>query len=174
MQRSGILAAICGAALFCLPVLAASAPRKGSTNDQQFVDSAAVMQMTQAHLGKLAQDQANQADVKNFGQKLVQDDTTAYSELRQLASKNGETVPKGINIRKDPAAERLVSLKGNGFDRQFARDEVLREQRAIALYKHESEHGHDADLKAYASKMLPTLQDQLQKAKDLEKPAKHS
>lgn len=168
------MAGLCGAALLCVPVIAASVPQKEKNADRQFIERAAVLQMTLAHLGKMAQDQGNKTEVKDLGSKMVQDQTNAYSELCDLAGKQGETVPKGINIRKEPGIERLVSLKGAGFDRQFPREEIVQVERAVALFKRESEHGQNADVKAYAGKVLPQLQDELQKAKDLTKTGKRS
>jgi len=42
----------------------------------------------------------------------------------------------------------------------------------VAEFKRESERGEDAELKAFASKTLPTLQDHLRMAEDTQKQVK--
>ena len=68
----------------------------------------------------------------------------------------------------------LVHLKGNNFDRQFVQDEIAGHRRAIAAFKREAEHGQDADVKAYANKMIPVLEKHLHMAEELAKPTKRS
>lgn len=142
--------------------------------DEQFLNMAAKTDMTEAHEGQLAQDQAMRSDVKEFGKTLVQDHTDSYHQLSELASKAGVSIPKGINSAKVQTIVQLVHLKGANFDRQFAQDEIAAHRRAIAAFKHEAEHGQDADVKAYASKMIPVLEKHLHLAEDLAKPTKKS
>lgn len=146
----------------------------GSLNkaDEQFVTMAAKADMTEAHEGEMAADQATRADVKEFAKTLVQDHTDSYHQLSDLATKAGVAIPKGINTAKDATITQLVRMKGASFDRQFAQDEIASHRRAIAAFKREAEHGQDADVKAYANKMLPILEKHLHLAEDLAKPTK--
>lgn len=159
-----------------LAVLAAAAPAYSamSNADKQFLITAARTDMIEAHEGQLAEDRAAQSDVKDLGKTLVTDHTQDYEQLTVLAAKTGVTIPKGINAAKDPVIAQLDHLKGNGFDRQFTRDEIADHRRALAAFRRESEHGQNADVKAYATSMLPTLQKHLQLAEQCNKPAKKS
>jgi len=112
---------------------------------------------------------ASDEGVKSFGQTLVQDHTEAYEELTAVASKTGESIPKGIDIRRDRAIEGLAREKRASFDRSFVRHEVQHHQRTIAEFKREAEKGQNAEVKAYAQKMIPTLEEHLHKAESLEK-----
>jgi putative membrane protein len=84
------------------------------------------------------------------------------------------TIPKGINAGKDPTIGQLAHLKGSRFDSQFARAEVAAHQRAIEAFKQEAAHGQDADVKDYASKMIPVLEKHLHLAEECAKPVKRS
>ncbi|MGH7249209.1 MAG: DUF4142 domain-containing protein, partial [Pseudomonadota bacterium] len=64
------------------------------------------------------------------------------------------------------------SLKGAAFDHRFLSAMASGHEKAIAAFKRESEHGENADVKAFAASALPTLEDHLHKAQDLLKPAK--
>lgn len=143
-----------------------------STADKVFLKAAADANMTEAHLGKMAQDQGADNGVKDFGHSLVQDHTKAYEELTVLANKAGESIPRGIDVRRNPAIEELRKQTGKGFDRRFVTHEVLDHRKTIAAFKREAEKGENADLKAYAQRMIPTLEEHLRKAEDLEKSGK--
>ena len=165
---SNSTATACCGALLAIPALAESA--KLSARDKAFLRMAAIANMTEAHLGQMAEGQAAQPGVQDFGKTLVKDHTMAYQELAMLDGKLGATIPKGINARRDRTIQSLSELKGRKFDAQFLRDEVLDHERAIAAFKREVEHGEDQDVKAYATQVLPTMEEHL---RDAEKLLKH-
>ncbi len=145
-----------------------------SKTDKAFLTMAADTNMIQAHLGQMAQNDASSADVKDYGQKLAQNHTTAYQELAELASKTGVTIPKGIDVRRERSVQELKGVKGTLFDRRFVSAEVRENERILAEFRREAEHGQNADVKAYASKMVPIMEDDLHTAERLAKAAKRS
>jgi putative membrane protein len=147
---------------------------KLSPADRQFISMVATTDMTEAHEGQVAENQANRADVKDFAKTLIQDHTESYSEIAQLAAKTGISIPTGINVAKNREIQQLVRLKGARFDQQFDRDEIQDHQRALAIFKREAAHGQDADVKAYAAKMIPVLEKHLNLAEQCAKQAKHA
>jgi putative membrane protein len=154
-----------------LPLLAQA---KTSRADSAFMKMAAQADMTEAHIGQMTETQASQSEVKDFGQKLIHDHTDAYAQLTSLAAKTGESIPKGINVRKITTVEQLTKLKGKRFDHQFVQAEIRDHEKAIADFKREAQHGQDPDVKAYASKMIPILEGHLRQAKALSKHVKHT
>ena len=89
----------------------------------------------------MAEAQARQQGVKDFGKKLSNDHTIAYEELTVLANKPGNTIPKAIE--RNQIIDGLTHLKGTSFDRAFLLDEVQSHKAAIATFKNEAEHGGD-------------------------------
>jgi putative membrane protein len=173
MQSRNILF---GLGLFGLLSAAAGSAWSASLSgaDKQFVMMAAKTDMTEAHEGQMAEDRANQSEVKELGKALVEDHTQSYEQLTELASKDGVSIPKGINSAKDPTIARLDRLTGAGFDRAFTADEIAAHRHALAVYKRESEHAKDPDVKAYAAKMIPVLEKHLKLAEECARPVKHS
>lgn len=153
-----------------LPLLAQA--QTASNADKAFMRMAAEANMTEAHIGQMAESQGSGSQVKEFGQKLTHDHTDAYQQLDAVAAKTGSSIPKGIDIRKISAVEQLMKLKGAQFDHVFVQDEIRDHQKALAEFKREAQHGQDPDVKAYASKMIPVLEDHLHEAEALAKPAK--
>jgi putative membrane protein len=64
-----------------------------SADDRKFVMEAAHGGMMEVRLGRLAADKASSSDVKQFGQRMVDDHSKANSELMALASQKGITLP---------------------------------------------------------------------------------
>lgn len=145
-----------------------------SDADKKFIVMAADTDMSEAHQGQMAESQATRADVKDFARTLVQDHTKAYQQLTELAVKTGVSIPTGIDTAKDRTIVQLVHLSGSRFDNQFIRDEIADHRHAIALFKREAEHGQDADVRDYASKMVPVLENHLHLAEKCAKPVGHS
>ena len=162
----------------CCLVLLASATvayaASSSNPDKQFLIVAAKTDMTEAQEGQMAEAKAWRADVKGLAKTLVQDHTESYEHLTALAAKTGVTIPKGIDTAKDPIVRQLGRLKGASFDYQFARDEAAANRMAIAAFKQEAAHGKDAEVKAYANKMIPILSKELHLAEECVRPAAHS
>ena len=172
MQIRSILSGVC-----CLATLAAVGIAHAtslSKTDQQFLIMAAKTDMTEAHEGEIAANQTSRTDVKEFAKTLIQDHTESYQHLTELAAKTGISIPKGINSAKVPTIVQLVHLKGANFDRRFVDDEIAAHRQAIAVFKREAEHGQDADVKAYAAKMVPILEKHLHLAEDCAKATKRS
>jgi putative membrane protein len=160
--------------LFCCilgGVLASAQTSASGSTDQQFLTFAAETDMTEAHLGQLAADQASAQEVKDFAQMLVTDHTNDYQQLGMLASKAGATIPKGLDAQHEKMIAPFEKLKGAAFDRRYAREMVAGHTKAITEYKRAAQDAQNADIKAYATQTLPTLEKHLQAAKDLAKPA---
>lgn len=167
MQIKSILTGVCCFALCCVPVFAQGGTV--SKADQDFLKMAAETDMTEAHMGQMAQEQASAQGVKDLGQMYIQDHTKDYQTVSQLAAKVGATVPNGIDAAKVAPIRGVAHLKGKSFDRRFIQESISGHEKAIAAYKKESEHGDNADIKAYATQTLPTLEEHLHKAQDLKK-----
>lgn len=172
-----ILSAVCCVALCCLSAVAqhkhAKAAAKGAAmTDQQFVDMAAQTDMTEANLGQLAATNASAQAVKDYAQMLVTDHTSDYSQISTVAGKAGLTVPKGLDAAHQKMIAPFEKLKGAAFDHRYIQEMIAGHTHAIAVYTKESTDATSADLKAYASATLPTLQKHLDGAKALATPKK--
>jgi putative membrane protein len=170
MRISNLATGACSVVLLAAGVAYAASL---SNADKQFLTTAARTDMIEAHEGQMAQNQASRSDVKDVAKTVVDDHTQSYGELTDLAAKTGVTIPKGINAHKDRSIEQLAHLKGARFDSQFTTDVIATDKQEITRFQHEADHGQDAGVKAYAAKMVPVLQKQLQMAEQCAK-AKHS
>lgn len=163
--------------------------------DRQFAMEAAMGGMTEVALGRLATQKASNAEVKRFGQRMVDDHTKANQELKQLASKKDITLPpdptsgaashsghagtdmqpqKGMHggMTMDPAKhkemmDKLAGLSGSEFDKEYMRGMLKDHDKTIALFEQQVSQGIDKDLQAFAKKTLPTLREHQRMAKQV-------
>jgi putative membrane protein len=104
----------------------------------------------------------------------------ATTETKMGSARPNQTNPTGTTgasnsvqttgVARDQmaGAEPWMSLSGAEFDKGFVEAAVNDHQKAIALFENEASRGTDAQLKAFASKQLPTLRAHLKQAQDLQ------
>ena len=145
----------------------AAASGKLSAADTKFVHEAAVGGMAEVALGKLAAEKAANPDVKQFGQRMADDHSKANDELKAYASQKGVTIPAELDATHKATEARLSKLSGAAFDKAYMADMVKDHDKDVAAFKHASTSASDADLKAWAAKTLPTLQEHQTQAKSI-------
>ncbi len=139
-----------------------------SSKDKEFVNEAAQGGLAEVQLGKLAAQQAESSDVKQFGQRMVQDHTKANSELVSLARTKGVTPPSGPSAKDKATMTKLSAMHGSSFDRAYMDDMVNDHKKDVADFERYAKEGTDPDLKAFAQKTLPVLQEHLSLAERIQ------
>jgi putative membrane protein len=173
MKRE-IVAALAVIALGALPTAApaaqhAGAKRAGTTQSAKasgsaFMKQAAQGGMAEVELGKLASERAENPDVKQFAQRMVDDHTKANDELKQVAEKKGVTLPSDTDAKHRAEMDHLAKLSGAEFDRAYMHHMVGDHDHDVAAFQQESRKAKDPDLKAWIDKTLPTLKEHQQQA----------
>lgn len=139
-----------------------------SSRDRNFIMKAAQAGHAEVETGKLAAAQAGDAGIKQFGEKMVQDHGKANDELAQLAKSKGVEPPTAPDEAHQRLAKRMQGLKGADFDKVYLREVGHKDHdEAIKLFQSQAKNGQDAELKAFAEKTLPTLQEHRRMAGDL-------
>jgi putative membrane protein len=137
-----------------------------SAADHKFATDAAEGGMAEVQLGQLAVSKASSPDVKNFGQRMIDDHSKANDQLKSWASGEGFTLPTSIGAKNQATYDRLSKLSGAAFDKAYMQDMVKDHEMDVKAFEHESQSGSNASLKSFASSTLPTLQEHLRMAKE--------
>lgn len=137
---------------------------KMAVSDKQFVRKAAEGGLAEVELGKLATEKASSEDIKKFGQRMVDDHSKANDELKEVATKEGLTLPKTLSPQDKVLKEQLDKLSGAAFDRTYMENMVKDHKKDVQDFTRESGSGTDPDVKQFAEKTLPTLKDHLREA----------
>jgi putative membrane protein len=138
-----------------------------SSQDQKFVMDAAMASLVEVEAGRMATQQGASDQVKQFGQRMVDEHTAANTELMSLASSKGITLPTAIDDKHRNDMTKLSGMSGAEFDRAFSKMMLKDHDKAVDMFEKQSTKGTDADLKAFASKMLPALQEHREMARAL-------
>jgi putative membrane protein len=132
-------------------------------SDRSFFKKAATGGMKEVAVSQAVMDHLTNPQVRTFAQTMITDHTAANAELAVLAGNKGVTLPG-----PDEAITEKWSKKDNGADKDYIDEMVTDHQEVVKLFE-KTTKSSDADISAFAQKMLPTLQHHLQMAEDLQK-----
>ena len=138
-----------------------------SPADKEFVMATAAGGMGEVQMGQVAAQKALSPEVKAYAQRMVTDHTKANDELSQLATLKGLALPTDTDQPHKDAAQHVAGLSGAAFDKAYMTHMVEDHQKTVADFERQSTSATDADLKTWASKTLPTLQDHLRQAQTI-------
>ncbi len=173
MHRLGVAVAIVGAV--CV-IASAQEPqtqsKRSSTHsmsDRNFLMKAAEGGMAEVELGQLAAKNASNSSVKQFGQRMVTDHSKANEQAKAIAAQKNVTLPTSMNSKDQATYRNLSSKTGSDFDKAYITDMLKDHREDIAEFRSEANSGTDPDVKAWAAKTLPTLEEHLRMAEDCAK-----
>ena len=126
-------------------------------DDAKFLVAAAEINLEEIKLGQLAQVNSNMADVKKLGQMMVTEHTKALTDLQGLASKKQVTIPASITDNGQDAYTKLSVKTASKFDKDYTDMMVKGHKDAIDKFEKASTGAADADIRAWATSMLPAL-----------------
>jgi putative membrane protein len=144
-----------------------SKSRTMSASDQRFMKKAAGGGKAEVELGRLASERGSSDAVKQFGQRMVTDHGKANDELAQLAQAKSVTLSTELDASHRRLVDRLSKLSGAEFDRAYMREMQKDHDTDVKEFQTEAKRAHDADVRSWAAKTLPVLQEHQQQAHQL-------
>ena len=236
MQKLALLATV-AAALTVAPALAQPQPNSGQTpptsrgtaspggapsatvvtprvhSATEFMRMAEMSDRFEIGSSRLAEERAQNQQVKQFAQEMVRDHTQTTQKLTQLMQQmqgttgaqtssasppanagasnartgSGTTPPgatsggsamttaqggvqsQGLDAEHRQMLQRLQNARGAEFDRLYMQMQVQAHQQAVDMFTTYSQQGDNAQLKQFAAQTLPTLQQHLQRAQQVQR-----
>ena len=135
--------------------------------DRKFLMEAAQGGIAEVHLAQLAQQKASSEGVKQAAQKIEADHTKANAALKELAEEKKVDLPTEMGPKQQALMQKLQNLSGEQFDKAYVKAMVQDHKNDIKEFQHHADHSMDSDVKAFASKTVPTLQEHLQLVQQL-------
>jgi putative membrane protein len=156
-----ILAVIIGAISLTGAVRAAETSSTGgssslSEKDKTFMKKAAKGGMMEVAMGQVAEQKAQNEDVKSFGKRMVTDHGKANDELKSIASKKGFQLPTKEHTSKWTSDKAYIDMM------------VKDHEKDLAEFKGEANSGSDPDVKKFADDTAKVVQEHLELAKDIQ------
>lgn len=139
-----------------------------SKADEKIVLDMAIANMAEVEAGKMAISKTQNAQVKSFAQKMIDDHSKALGDVAALAQSKGITLPTTVDAPHKAMAAKLNKLSGAAFDKAYMAGAGVSDHAKVrAKLKGFERKAKDAEVKALASKMLPTVEEHLHMAHEM-------
>ena len=135
--------------------------------DSSFYRTLAEGGMTEVDLGRLAEQKSNDPKVKEFAAMMVKDHSAANQKLESLAASKDVPLPKTLGASGEAMRSRLQNLSGAGFDKAYIESQLKAHEKTVELLQKEISSGEDAQAKAFAQSVLPTVEHHLESVRTL-------
>lgn len=140
-----------------------------SMSDKDFAKKAASGGIMEVTLGEVAQKQATNEKVRDFGQRMVTDHGMANQQLMSLAEKNDLPITRDMDKEENKMVRHLSKLKGSDFDRAYMHHMVQDHEKDVAMFEKMARDAKNPELKEFAAKNVTVLQEHLKMAKEIER-----
>jgi len=145
-----------------------SATTLGSHDTGAFVQNASQGDMYEIQAAKIAQEKAQNPDLKAFAKMMVTDHTALENQMKPLINKAGKTPPADLDQRRKGFLDNLKAAGPSDFDKVYIDQQVAAHKETLDLMKGYADNGDDAALKAAAAKAAPKVQAHLDRAQELQ------
>lgn len=148
--------------------------------DKIFLRKAAAGGLAEVKLGQLAAQKATSDDVKQFGQKMVDDHTKLNSDMAPIADSMGVRLPQSMNKQDQAEYDKLNGLSGNDFDMEYLSFMVKDHHQDLREFRNEAAATQDPTLREAVDKGEKVIHehmvmvDKLARDKGVPMPERHS
>lgn len=140
----------------------ASAPPVSSlsTDDLRFIDEAILTAAMGIETANMALEASSNPTLLAYARNALRDHRAIAAELASITEAKGVQPEK--RLPEAPEVTKLRPLKGADFDRLYVQMVAVDANRqAVALFQRQAEVGKDPALRAFAKRVLPTLEQHL-------------
>jgi putative membrane protein len=131
-----------------------------TVSPQSFATQAAVIGKAEIALGELAAERSQDQNVRDYAARMVKDHQAADAKLKKIAGKANLQLPDSLDAEHDALKTKLSTLKGEAFDKEYAKAMVKGHDQAVALFEAASQNSQmPSELKEFAAATLPTLKE---------------
>ena len=136
-------------------------------NDTEYLQKTAQGVMSEVKLGEMAQKQAADERVKQFGKRMVDDHGKDLQNIRQLATQKHVTLPDGPDKEQSKEADKLAKLSGADFDKEYVKYEAKDHKDDVKENGKTMKKALDPDVKKFASAEYQTVSEHKKVIDDL-------
>ncbi|UOR04633.1 DUF4142 domain-containing protein [Hymenobacter aerilatus] len=141
---------------------------KKQKQDATFMVNAAADGILNQQLATVALQRAATPSVRNLAQNLLNQYIKMTGELKTLAGRKGITLPEALGAERQEVYKNLSALTGTTFDKKYSAAIVDGQKKAVDSFKDLSEDAYDGDIRGFAAKYLPVLQQQVAQAQQVQ------
>ena len=136
--------------------------------DRAFLDRAAERGHAEQSASRAALTKATDQRVRAFALRLMDEQGRRSVELQTLSAAKEHVPPSEATLRQKGQEILIVNLDEEHFDLRYMHQiGVVGHQASVRLFEEASRSAHDPEVRAFASRHVPLLQQQLQTARRL-------
>ena len=140
-----------------------TAPTSQTIGETEFVSKALEGGDMEVQLGQLAQQKSQSEDVKQYGQKMVQDNSQMDDKwFKPIAKQLGMSEPKGPSKKDKKLIAKLEGLSGTDFDTEYIKAMVKDHQEDLKEFQSEAQMAQDPSVKQVAQQGTTIISHHLQ------------
>jgi putative membrane protein len=161
--------AVVGAILIAGNLLVvAPAFAQGGPSEADFVAKAVISDMFEIEAGKLAEEKAT-PNAARIATPVIKDHSAMLTEMKSLvqSGKVKAEVPGTLDASSQGTVDKLKGLKGGAFDKIYLKSQLDTQKENVALFERYAKNGSNGELKSFAAKHLPNLQQHLKAVSDV-------
>jgi putative membrane protein len=151
-------------------ILLISNSANANTTPEEFVQKASMSNLFEIESSKLVNEKSQNTSIKEFADHMISDHGNVGTELESTVSTanlDSSLVAKSLDKKHQDIINKLQKASGKDFDKKYVNEQVDAHKDAVKLFRDYSKNGTNADLKAFADKNLPNLEDHLKQIKDI-------
>ena len=133
--------------------------------EQSFLLKAVEGQQAEVAFGRLAIQKASDDQVKQYGERMIQDHEKASQEARQLAAQEGIRLPSQLSMEHQQIQQQLSQLSGKEFDKAYISFMVQDHMKDLGEFQRGAQTLNDPPVREWAQSTLPILMAHLKSAK---------
>jgi putative membrane protein len=137
--------------------------------DRMFVGKAMQGSLAEVQLGQLTLQKSNNAQVKEFAQRMIDDHTKLNEQMKPVAQQLGVTVPDQISKGDRKTIAKLQALSGTAYDQAYIKDMVKDHKQDLNEFQMEASSGQDQTAKDAANQGSKIIAQHLQMAQQMAK-----
>lgn len=137
-----------------------------SDAEKDFARESQKSHMMEVDLARLAMEKSRNDEVRDYAEMLVDDHGAALERITEfMEERKVQHVGDKSEAKKD--VQMMSKLSGAAFDREFMQMMVENHTKAVEKFRNMSNTAQNAELKEYASDLLPKIEHHLEEAKKL-------
>ncbi len=136
-----------------------------------FVEKASIANQFEISSSRFALQNSQNDAVKNFARKMIDDHSQLGDQLKSVISVSHASLKQptvSLDNKHEKMLAELNGLSGQDFDKKYVAEQVEGHKEAAHLFSTYAGKGDDADLQNFARENLPTIEEHLQHAEQLQ------
>ncbi|MDB6028119.1 MAG: hypothetical protein JWM68_4342 [Verrucomicrobiales bacterium] len=142
-------------------------PDDPGLEDSRFASQTLCRGAGEMDLSRLGVDRSQNPDLKLLAQRIFDDHSRADDDLRIIIRQQGIPISSELDQEDDVAS--LQRLSGSNFDRMFIHHLMETRREEIKNFKAAARNARNSDLREFASRGLPVLEEHLRIAENIAK-----